>query len=91
MKRYSAERYLEILKEIVFQNYRTCTSKNNGYTDFIYRFVGAINFTALAKRIRVKANSEHWFDGQIMSTIPRRDKLYKKLNISGIKTDKDNF
>ena len=58
MERYSAERYLETLKEIVFQDYRTCTSKINAYTDFIYRFVGAINFTALAKKIRVKTTQK---------------------------------
>ena len=39
----------------------------------------------------MKANSKPWFDNQIMSAIPRRDKLYKKFKHSGLETDEDNF
>ena len=91
MKRYSAEKFLEILREIVFPNYLTCACVNDAYSDFIYRFVGAINFIAQAKWIRVKANSKPWFDNQIVSAIQRRDKLYKKFKHSVLETDKDNF
>ena len=35
MKRYSANKFLEILWEIVFPNYLTYTCVNNGYSDFI--------------------------------------------------------
>ena len=64
---------------------------NDAYSDFIYRFVEAINFIAPSKKIRVKANSKPWFDNQIVSAIQRRDKLYKKFKHSGLETDKDNF
>ena len=49
-------------------------------SDFIHRFVEAINFIELTKRIRVKANSKSWFDNQIMSVIQKRDKLYTRFN-----------
>ena len=58
-----------------FPNYLTNTCVNDAYSDFIYRFVEAINFIAPSKKIRVKANSELWFDNQIVSAIQRRDKL----------------
>ena len=58
MKRYSSEKFLEILREIVFPNYLIYTCVNDAYSDFIYRFVGAINFIAPSKMIRVKANSK---------------------------------
>ena len=58
MKTYSAEKLLEILREIILPNYLTYTCVNDIYSDFIYRFVGAIHFIAPAKRIRVKANSK---------------------------------
>ena len=64
---------------------------NDAYSDFIYRFVEAKNFTAPSKKIRVKANSKPWFDNQIASAIQRRDKLCKKFKHSSLKTDKDNF
>ena len=91
MKRYPTEKFLEILREIVFPSYLTYTCVNDAYSDFIYRFIGAINFIAPSKRIRVKANSKPWFDNQIMSAIQRWDKLYKKFKHSGLDTDKDNF
>ena len=91
MKRYSAEKFLEILREIIFPNYLTYTCVNDAYSDFKYRFIGAINFIAPSKKIRVKANSKPWFDNQIMSAIQRRNKLCKKFKHSGLETDQDNF
>ena len=56
MKRYSAYKFLEILRKIIFPNYLTYTCVNNAYSDFIYRFVRAINFIVPAKKISVKGN-----------------------------------
>ena len=50
LKRYSAEKFLEILREIVFPNYLTYTCVNDAYSDFIYRFLEAINFIAPSKK-----------------------------------------
>ena len=91
MKSYSAEKFSEILREIVFPDYLNYTCVNAAYSDFIYRFLGAINFITPSKKIRVKANSKHWFNNQIVSAIRRPDKLSKNFNHSGLETDKDNF
>ena len=82
---------MKILREIVFPKYLTYTCVNDAYSDFIYRFVDAINFIAPLKKIRVKANSKPSFDNQIVSAIHRRDKLCKKFEHSGLETDKDDF
>ena len=91
MKRYSAEKFLEILREIVFPNYLTYACVSDACSNFIYRFAEAISFIAPSKKIRVKANSKPWFDNQVVSAIQRRDKLYKKFKYSGLETDRDNF
>ena len=91
MKRYLVKKFLEILQEIVFPSYLTYTCVNDAYSDFIYRFVGAINLIALLEKVRVKTNSKPWFDNEIVSAIQRRDKLYKKFKHSGLETDMDNF
>ena len=90
MKRYSAEKFLEIQREIVFPNYLNYTCVNDAYLDFTCRFVAAINFKAPSKKIRVKANSKLWFDNQIVSAIQRQNKQDKKFKDSGLETDKDN-
>ena len=50
LKRYSAEKFLEITREIVFPSYLTYNCVNDAYSDFIYRFVEAINFIAPSKK-----------------------------------------
>ena len=50
MKRYSAEKFLENPKEIVFPNHLTYTGVNDAPSDFIYRFLEAIDSIALAKK-----------------------------------------
>ena len=50
MKRYSVEKFLEILREIVFPNYLTYICVNDAYSDFIYRVVKVINFIATIKK-----------------------------------------
>ena len=90
LKRYSAEKLLENSKKDCFPKLSDLCL-NDAYSDFIYRFVEAINSAALSKKIRVKANSKPWFDNQIVSAIQRRHKLYKKFKHSGLGTDKDNF
>ena len=67
---------------------------NYGYSDFIYRFLEAINlinFIAPSKKVRVKTNSKPWFDNQIVSATQRGDELYKKFKHSGLGTDKDKM
>ena len=91
MEKYSVEKILENLREIVFPNCLTYIYLNDAYSDFLYRFVKAISFIAPAKRITVKANSEPLFGNQIISAIQRRDKLYKDFKHSGLETDKNSF
>ena len=50
LKKYSAKKFLEILREIVFPNYLTYTCVNDAYSEFIYRFVEAINFIPPSKK-----------------------------------------
>ena len=59
--------------------------------EILREIVGAINFIAPSKKIRVKTNSEPWFDNQIVSATQKRDKLFKKFKYAGLETDKDNF
>ena len=80
LKRYSAAKYLENLRDIILQIYVTYTCVNNALSDFMYISAEAIKFIAPVRRIKVKANSKLWFN-QIMSAMQRRDKFYKSPNI----------
>ena len=76
--------FLENLREFLFPNYVACTCVNDTYSGFKYRFVEARIFIVppkVKKVSRVKANAEP--DIQVMSAIPRKDKLYKKFKHFG--------
>ena len=75
----SAKKRLENLRQIALPNYLTHTCVNDACYDFIYKFVKPISIIALAKKIRVKVNSEPWFNNDIISAIQRRNKVSKLL------------
>ena len=60
---------------------------NDDDSGFIYRFVEAIDFKAPIKRIKVNSNPKTWFDIEIISSIQRRNKRYKKFKRSGLETE----
>ena len=91
MKRYCAEKFLEIPRKVVFPNYLTYNCVNYAYSDFILWICRNNKFHSPSKKVRVKANSKAWFDNQIVSAIQRRNKLYKKVKHSGLETDMDNL
>ena len=91
MKTYYAEKLLENIKQAIFQNYLTYNCVNDVYSEFIYRFVEAINVIAPAKSIRIKANWKPFLDNQFISVIQRLDKLFRKLKNPGLETNKKNF
>ena len=50
----------------------------------------AIDSVAQIKKVRVKANSEPWFDSEIISAIQKRVKLYSRYKMSSSETDKEH-
>ena len=66
---------------------------NDAYSDFIYRFIEAINFIPPSKKNQSEGQLKtlRLTHNQIVSAIQRRDKLCKKFKLSGLETDKYNF
>ena len=50
MKNYTAENFVEHLKKINFQNYKTYTSVNMAYLDFITKFIDVIDSLCPSKK-----------------------------------------
>ena len=70
LKHYTIEKF----KEIHFSDYVRYTSVSVICSNFVNKFVGAINHVALIKKVRVRTNSKSEFDVEIISVIERRDK-----------------
>ena len=88
LKNYSQSLYLEKLNEINFPDYSKFTDLNDAYSDFTGKVTSVIDQIAPIKEIRVKNNSQDWFDAEIHEEIEMRDKLLAKSRKS---TDHENY
>ena len=91
LKNYSQSLYLEKLNEINFPDYSKFKDVNDAYSDFIGKVTSVINQIAPMKEIRVKNNSQDWFDAEIHKEIETRDKLLAKFKKSKKSTDHENY
>ena len=91
LKNYSQSSYLEKLNEINFPNYSKFKDINDAYSDFIGKVTSVIDQIAPTKEIRIRNNSQDWFDAEIQEEIETRDKLLAKFQKSRKSTDHENY
>ena len=90
-KNYSQSLYLEKLNEINFPDYSKFTDINDAYSNFTGKVTSVIDQIAPMKEIRVKNNSQDWFDAEIHEEIEMRDKLLARFKKSRNSTDHENY
>ena len=73
------ENFERELKNIAFPNYEKFSDVNSAYNDIVNKITQVINNLAPYKTIRVKNQSNEWFDSELAEQISNRDKLFKKL------------
>ena len=79
LKNYSIENFERELKNIAFPNYENFSDVNSAYNDIVNKITQVINNLAPYKTIRVKNQSNKWFDGELVEQISIRDKLFKNF------------
>ena len=87
LKNYSMENFEQELKNIAFPNYEKFSDANSAYSDLVNKITQVLNNLAPYKIIRVKNQSNEWFDGELAEQIYNRDKLFKKFKKSKLHTD----
>ena len=73
------ENFERELKNIAFPNYEKFSDVNSAYNDIVNKITQVINNLAPYKTIRVKNQSNKWFDGELVEQISIRDKLFKNF------------
>ena len=91
LKYYSEDLYVKKLKEIHFPDYSNFKDINEAYSDFTEKVASVIEEIAPIKEVRVKSNSQDWFDAEINEEIERRDKLLAKFKKSRSHSDNENY
>ena len=87
LKNYSIENFEQELKNFVFPNYKKFSDVNSARSDLVNKITQVLNNLAPYKTIRVKNQSNEWFDGELAEQISNRDKLFKKFKKSKLHID----
>ena len=87
LKKYSAEIFTNALKTVQFPNYNIFSNVNVAYSDLLNKISDTIDRVAPIKEIRIKNNTQEWFDNEIAEAIKIREKYFKKFKKSNLQID----
>ena len=73
---------------MTFPSYENFGCVNKAYFDLTSKTFDVVNNMAPSETIRVKNNTNEWFDGDIVEKIAARDKLFRKFEKSKLSVDK---
>ena len=90
-KKYTVDAYKDALKKVNFPNYELFNDVNEAYSNFFQKIRIVVDSIAPFKTKRVKANTQKWFDGEVLENINTRDKLFKKFKKSRLHIDKELY
>ena len=76
LRNYCAEKLISTLKDIKFPNYDIFSDVNVAYVDLTKKISDAIDNVAPIKTLRIKNNSQDWFDIEIAEAIKLREKYF---------------
>ena len=78
LKKYSAEIFFNALKKVPFPNYNIFSNVNIAYSDFVNKISNTIDNISPINEIRIKNNTQDWFDNEIAEAMKTREKYLKK-------------
>ena len=87
LKKYSAEIFTNALKTVQFPNYNIFSNVNVDYSDLLSKISDTIDNFAPIKEIRIKNNTQDWFDNETAEVVKVREKYFKKFKKSNLQVD----
>ena len=83
LKKYSAEIFTIALKIVQFPNYNIFSNVNVACSDLLNKISNTIDRVAPIKEIRIKNNTQEWFDNELKI----REKYFKKFKKPNLQID----
>ena len=77
LKNYIPELLKEKLTKINFPDYNIFSNVNIAYLDLVEKILSAVDKIAPFKDLRIKKNSQDWFDNEVTEAIKLREKRLK--------------
>ena len=91
LKHYTVNVFVEKLQKVNFSNYEWFSCIDAAYTDFLNKLMKIVNEIAPSKEIKIKINTQEWFDQEIAELIHAREKLFLKFKKSKFHIDEENY
>ena len=79
LKKYSAEIFFNALKTVPLPNYNILLNVDIAYSNFVNKISDTIDYIAPINEIRIKNNTQDWFDNEIAEAMKTREKYLKNI------------
>ena len=83
--------FVEELQKFNSSNYGRFSCIDAAYADFLNKLMKVVNEVAASKGIRLKNNTQKWFDREIPELIYARKKLFLKFKTSKLHINEENY
>ena len=91
LKTYTLKRFVEVLKKINFLNYNIFSDINVAYSDLVEKITTLIDKVAPYKEVRIKNNTQDWFDDEVAEAIKLREKCLMRFKLTKLHIDEDLY
>ena len=91
LKHYTVNVFVEALQKVNFSSYERFSCIYSTYTNFLNKLMKVVNEIVPSKEIRIKSNTQEWFDRKIAELIHAREKLFLKFEKSKLHIDEENY
>ena len=90
LKNYTLELLKEELK-INFPDYNIFSNVNMAYLDLVEKILSVVNKIAPFRDLRIKSNTQDWFDGEVTEAIKSREKPLKHFKSAKLHIDEELY
>ena len=91
LKNYTRELLTKESKKINFPNYNIFSNANIAYLDLVEKILSVVDKTAPFKDLRIKNNTQDWFDDEVAKAIKLREKRLKQFKSTTLHIDEDLY
>ena len=91
LKNYTRELLTKESKKINFPNYNIFSNANIAYLDLLEKILSVVDKIAPFKYLRIKSNTQDWFDDKVAKAIKLREKRLKQFKSAKLHIDEDLY
>ena len=91
LKNYTSELLEEELTKINFPDYNIFSNVSIAYLDLVERILSVIDEIAPFKDLRIKNNTQDWFDDKVVEAIKPREKRLKDFKSTKLHIDEELY